>query len=374
LIRVHHTADAFHDQNMGNVAIAFIQHTVDLSYYVQIKRNERIEHKRVRSLIPRYLDRLNNSDISITKLDLDGLGVDSRILRLLSGPLLSGETRVRELYLQHNWIDPEGATCIARILSKDKHLKHVSLAHNPVGNVGVMAIASALEQNSSLEKLDLRNCDIDDDGIQKLAHSLKHNSRLRYLYLEGNHISSVGISSLLKCVYDTTSMQSLWESNHTLRAFYGQRSPYSPSFPETDLNRRLVGQLGDILASFNRRHSLVSGCSSSAAANALTKRAYKVTARTAACKILRHYLARGKMLEYWECVESMEEKLVPNVIGWLVRYGDVSVIYGVVRDMPWLLEKKNARKAYAMEGNHIFLDENETVIDALTAKKRQSDG
>ena len=26
------------------------------------------------------------------------------------------------------------------------------------------------------------------------------------------------------------------------------------------------------------------------------------------------------------------------MLGWLVRYGDMNVIYGVVRDIPWLLE------------------------------------
>ena len=95
-----------------------------------------------------------------------------------------------------------------------------------------MAIASALEQNSSLERLDLSNCDIDDDGIRKLARSLRHpaaaDSALTHLNLEGNYISSSGVCCLLKCVYDTTSMQSLWESNHVLRSFYGQRSVYSP--------------------------------------------------------------------------------------------------------------------------------------------------
>ena len=118
---------------MGNVAIAFIESTLSFSEYMQIRRQKRIEHKRIRSLIPRYLARLNNSDISITTLNLNGLGVDSQILRLLSYPLLSGTTRVQALYLENNWIGVEGATCIARVLNcKDiVHLKDVSLAHNP---------------------------------------------------------------------------------------------------------------------------------------------------------------------------------------------------------------------------------------------------
>ncbi|KAL7537141.1 hypothetical protein ACHAXR_011557 [Thalassiosira sp. AJA248-18] len=348
---------------MGNVAIAFIESTISFSARVEVNRQKRIEHKRIRSLIPRYLARLNNSDMSITTLNLNGLGVDSKILRLLSSPLLSGRTRVQELYLEHNWIGVEGATCIARILSKDNHLKNVSLAHNPVGSVGVMAIASALEQNTSLERLDLSHCDIDDDGIRKLAHSLKSNKSLKYCNLEGNYISSSGVYSLLRCVYDTTSMQSLWESNHSLRAFYGQRSIYSLSFPETAIaNRELVRQLGEILATCNRRYSTPNNFSASS---------YKMSARIAACKILRHYVKEDS-LEYWECVEGMEEKLVPNVIGWLVRYGGVGVIYGVVRDMPWLLEKKADKKG-SREGNYALVDKKESMVDELMVNNRMED-
>jgi len=116
---------------MGNVAIAFVESTISFSDYVAIKRQKRIEHKRIRQLIPRYLARLNNSDVSITTLNLNSLGVDIQILRLLSSPLLSGTTRVQSLYLEGNRIDVEGATCIARILSRDTNLVDVSLSHNP---------------------------------------------------------------------------------------------------------------------------------------------------------------------------------------------------------------------------------------------------
>jgi len=91
-----------------------------------------------------------------------------------------------------------------------------------------MAISSALEQNISLDRLDLSYCEIDDRGIQKLSTSLKSNRTLRFLNIEGNYPSSSGMYSLLKCIYDTSSIQSLWESNHTIRAFYGQRAIYSP--------------------------------------------------------------------------------------------------------------------------------------------------
>jgi hypothetical protein len=116
---------------MGNVAIAFIEYLMYFTDNVQLKKQKQLEYKRLRSIIPRMLARLNNRDTSLTTLDLNGLGVDITILRLLSHPLLGGETRVRELFLEYNKIGPEGATCIARIMCKDLHLRHVSLAHNP---------------------------------------------------------------------------------------------------------------------------------------------------------------------------------------------------------------------------------------------------
>ena len=221
-----------------------------------------------------------------------------------------------------------------------------------MGSVGVTAIASALEQNTSLERLDLSYCDIDDDGVQKLCTSLKKsNTTLQYLNLEGNCISSSGIYSLLKCVYDTSSMTSLWESNHTLRSFYGsgissQRSKiYNKSFPETKANRVLFQQLVEVLATCNRRYSSTVSSSSSSS---------NYHSRTAAHKILRHYVQSDRRTknEYWECVEGMEEKLIPNIIGWLTRYGDMGVIYGVLRDLPWLIEPKVAsRKGQLLEND-----------------------
>ena len=43
---------------------------------------------------------------------------------------------------------------------------------------------------------------------------------------------------------------------------------------------------------------------------------------------------------YFQCVEGMDHKMVPHVVGWLARHGDVGAMYGVVRDMPWLLGKR----------------------------------
>ncbi|KAL7517813.1 hypothetical protein ACHAWX_002701 [Stephanocyclus meneghinianus] len=320
---------------MGNVAIAFIHSTVALNEFILSKYNARLEHKRIASLIPRYLSQLNQSDSTITTLNLNSLGVDCSVVKKLESPLLTKDgLRVQELYLEQNWIGSEGATCVARILSRDKHLKIVSLANNPIGTMGAMALASAIESNSTLEKLNLSDCNINDAGVQKLARSLKKNTTLKYLYLEGNPISSEGINSLFKCIYDTSNgITSLWECNHTIRAFHnGMTRLYSPSFPETEANRLRSQKLEEILASCNRRTY-----SSLSINRILIVPSSKQIA--ASRKILRYFF-KDDPSQYMSTLENTEEKLVPHVMQWLGRYGNVGIIYDVVRDMPWLLEKR----------------------------------
>lgn len=199
-----------------------------------------------------------------------------------------------------------------------------------------MSIASALEQNRCLERLDLSYCNIDDDGILMLAHALKHNTTLRYLNLDGNNITSVGMYALRKCIYDTSSMHSLWDSNHTLRSFFGLRPIHSRTFLETSTNKQLAQQLREILAMNRYYYSMPIYRHISA------RLVRKISSRIAAYKILRHYVKEepDRPTEYREFVEGINEKLVPHIVGWLTNHADVSIIYRELKDMPWLLEKK----------------------------------
>ncbi len=332
---------------MGNIAIAFATSTISFSEFVEVKRQKKLESKRIRSLIPTYIARLNRSDATITAISLNRLGVDTNVLRLLTAPINRGQTSaLTELYLEHNWFGPEGAAVVARVLSHNTQLKIVSVAHNHIGSIGAMAIANSLEQNTTLQRLNLGYCEIDDDGVKKLAASLKKNHTLKYLNLEGNFLSSEGLRALLNCVYDTNGgIQSLYDSNHTLISYHnGQRTIYNPNFPETTVsNRQLVFQLASVLASCNLRYSEPTWTASTASSKRLSRR------RVAACKILQ-YCLKEQRNGYWNCMENLEEKIIPHIVGWLVRYGGVDVMFVVLRDMPWLLGKNQDQKGESSEG------------------------
>ena len=310
---------------MGNVGIAFINSAVSLSEFLLSKYNARVEHKRLASLVPRYLARLEKSDSTITILNLNNLGVDCSIVKKLASPLLANTCLcVEDLYLENNWIGPEGATCVARILLEDKCIKVVSLANNPIGSMGAMALASALESNSTLEKLNLGHCGIDDAGVHKLAASLKRNNSLKYINLEGNPISNEGVNSLFNCIYDTSNgITSLWESNYTLRSFHnGMASLYSPSFPDTKANQILSRKIGKVLSWCNCR---------STSKNTATSR-----------KIFRYFF-NDKPFQYMSTLENTEILLVPHLIRWLEQYGDVGTVYNMVKAMPQFLEQKDSK-------------------------------
>jgi hypothetical protein len=63
---------------------------------------------------------------------------------------------------------------------------------------------------------------IGDIGANYFSKALKSNSTLVELNLGYNHLSSVGIESLLRAIFDTSSLNALVESNHTLYCLFSQ--------------------------------------------------------------------------------------------------------------------------------------------------------
>jgi Ran GTPase-activating protein (RanGAP) involved in mRNA processing and transport len=109
---------------------------------------------------------------------LSGSGMKTMGSFLLSHPL-------RELWLQGNKIDDEGARFLGEALkSKASSLKFLSLSNNQIGDEGALHLAEALDQNKVLEQLDLEMNLIGDEGVFHLAEVLRCNRTLKILDLK----------------------------------------------------------------------------------------------------------------------------------------------------------------------------------------------
>ena len=64
-------------------------------------------------------------------------------------------------------------------------------------------------------KLSLETNNLNDEDAVLISRALKHNTNLKELWLGGNNITEVGNGALRKAVYDTTSLNTVSESNHT---------------------------------------------------------------------------------------------------------------------------------------------------------------
>ena len=207
----------------------------------------------------------------------------------------------------------------------------INLKNNPIGNMGAIALASALEQNKTLQHLDISYCNIEDSAVKRLATSLKSNSRLQNLFIEGNHISSTGISSLIDCVYDDKSINTLLASNHSIRSFFSSPTIYSPSLPNTPANREIVNTL-----------TLVLSCNRKYAVKEAWLRSEHNFARIRACKLLRCYCKSrdGERAGFMVKFEAMDENVTPHILRWIVLSWNANAIYNFIKDAPWLIERR----------------------------------
>jgi len=101
---------------------------------------------------------------------------------------------------------------LAAILQSDVMM--MTLDYNNISSPGAVKIAEYLEDNPPVQNLRLNNNNFTDEDASLFAQALKKNTNLRFLFLEGNSFTAEGIKSLIKAVYDPTSLNSISESNH----------------------------------------------------------------------------------------------------------------------------------------------------------------
>ena len=99
-------------------------------------------------------------------------------------------------------------------------LEKLCLSTNAIQNVGCQAISTLLEDHRcTLNTLDLHNNAISNEGAVILYKSLENNTTLQELRLGSNPIRNTaedGMESLSRLLCNTSSLNSIHSSNHTL--------------------------------------------------------------------------------------------------------------------------------------------------------------
>ena len=164
------------------------------------------------------LDRLKQNESSLKYLIFSSRDLGHQGVKALSEALCAGNSSLEALDLSSNCIEATGCTYIALLLHNQMKLpsggiKNLILGDNNIRDEGVRSIANALEKNQVLESLWIDNNCIGSSGLEILAHSLIKNERLERLHLKHNSFQS--LSPLLRCTYNTESLEAIADSNHT---------------------------------------------------------------------------------------------------------------------------------------------------------------
>ena len=154
------------------------------------------------------INALDGGPIVVLNLNCCNIGGDISVLGNCTLPHLC------ELRLEDNSVQNLGNISS---LQNYTNLQKLYLESNKIGREGCIVISNLLQnEESRLEILDLDSNDIDDEGAEILAASLKHNNTLSSLYLRGNNIKEKGRLAFLKLLNDVSSIDSTFNSNHTL--------------------------------------------------------------------------------------------------------------------------------------------------------------
>jgi hypothetical protein len=206
---------------------------------IQIE-NVEMKKERLAALFAIFLNgSVNNSS---TIFDFDNANLCEEGIIHLSN-LVEASPELRCFSLRHNRIDSmESAQCLSRsirshtrvnqldlshcnlgsspeilmvILQSD--VKHLNLNNNNIDSLGAIKIAEYLEDDPPIELFFLDRNRLNDNDAILISQALKRNTNLKTLALHTNSLTSIGVKSLITCGFDSSSLNSLSESNHTLR-------------------------------------------------------------------------------------------------------------------------------------------------------------
>ena len=161
--------------------------------------------------------KLNHLDLAGNRI---GLTINSDFQ--LSGEILSMseqyDVRLETLNLSDNFLCDRAVVHLTErmMISKFKSVTRLNLSWNNIGSSGSRALADMIACNLPLQHLILRHNFVGDAGCKMFASALKTNDTLLQLNLGYNRISSLGTKDLRTAVWNTTSLNTLATSNHSI--------------------------------------------------------------------------------------------------------------------------------------------------------------
>ena len=131
------------------------------------------------------------------------------------------------LFLENNNINDEAVVELSHVFANNNTLKKLSLSlNNSITTAGWQVLASIfLNPNSAIDTmLTSRNTSFDDDAVIAWVNALSRskNTKLNELLLSPHGITSRGWLALENLVCDRTSIDSLYDSNHTFKFYFDE--------------------------------------------------------------------------------------------------------------------------------------------------------
>jgi len=206
------------------------------SIYIE---NVEIKKERLAALVAIFRSgRATNSGTSITfdNTNLCGKGI------VYLSKLVDIKYELQNFYLNHNRIDSmESARCLSMSLRSHSSIQEIRLTHcdlgsspemlsvilqsdvrridlenNNIDSLGAVKIAEYLEGDPPIQRIYLGHNQLNDDDVILISQALKRNTNLTEIYLYSNNLTSIGVKALLTCVFDSSSLNAISESNHTV--------------------------------------------------------------------------------------------------------------------------------------------------------------
>ena len=113
--------------------------------------------------------------------------------------------------------DVNGYAVLIPLLASDKNFEEIDFDNNAIRTGGSTELPDLIARNPPLQKLFFSDNNLNDGDAVLIARALKQNSNLEVLNLYDNNFTEVGVKALREAAYDSTSLNSVADSNHTCR-------------------------------------------------------------------------------------------------------------------------------------------------------------